>query len=168
MTVAILPTAEAHFAGLRRALDTVAREQRYLTLFQAPPQDECFAFYRDIVARGLCQYVAVADDVVGWCDILPVHGEARAHVGMLGIGLLPAARGQGIGARLLEAAIAGAWARGMRRIQLTVRSDNTRAIALYQRYGFVVEGCLRRDFCVGDETYDGIVMALLRDAAHGT
>jgi putative acetyltransferase len=36
---------------------------------------------------------------VGWCDILPVMGETRAHVGTLGIGVLPHARGTGIGTR---------------------------------------------------------------------
>ena len=31
-------------------------------------------------------------EVVGWCDILPTLGEARRHVGVLGIGVIPGAR----------------------------------------------------------------------------
>ena len=161
--VTVRPLAETDFAGLRQALDIVARERRYLTLFEAPPAEECLAFYRNSIARNLCHLVAVTDRVVGWCDVQPVMGEARAHVGVLGMGLVPEARGQGIGTRLMAAALAGAWARGLTRVQLTVRADNLSAIRLYQRFGFVVEGCLRRDFRVDDEVHDGIVMALLHE-----
>lgn len=160
---AIAPTAETHFEGLRLALDAVAREKRYLAFIQAPPVEEAFAFFRNIVANDLCQVVALQDGVVvGWCDVLPTHGEARAHVGTLGIGLVPRARRLGIGSKLMEAAIAGAWARGLSRIELTVRTDNTIAKALYERFGFTVEGIQRRAFCVDGEFFDTCSMALVR------
>jgi hypothetical protein len=34
-------------------------------------------------------------EVVGWCDILPTLGEARRHVGVLGIGVIPGASAGG-------------------------------------------------------------------------
>ena len=46
--------------------------------------DAAYAFYRDIVEHDLCHFVAlVGDEVVGWCDVLPVRGEARAHACLL-------------------------------------------------------------------------------------
>jgi putative acetyltransferase len=163
MAVSIVPTAECHLEGLYRAFDSVARERQYLTFFQAPPKDECFTFYRTNVERDLCQYVAVDEDVLGWCDILPVLGQARAHVGSLAIGIVPQARGRGIGARLMTATIEKAWSKGLERIQLAVRADNQRAKALYERLGFVVEGLLRRDFRVDGQYFDGHIMALFRE-----
>jgi len=81
MSLTIIPTTEAYFEGLRQALDTVAREKRFLVFTQAPPPEESFTFFRNIVENDLCQFIALKDDVVvGWCDILPTHGEARAHV----------------------------------------------------------------------------------------
>jgi putative acetyltransferase len=162
MSVAILPTAECHLEGLYRAFDAVARERQYLTFFEAPPKEACLSFYRDIIARDDCQFVAVDDDVVGWCDILPVLGQARGHVGILAIGIVAPARGRGIGPRLMRAAIDKAWTKGFERIQLAARADNTRAIKLYEQFGFRHEGTLRRDFRVGDQYFDGHVMALLR------
>ena len=163
MALAIVPTAESHFEGLRQVLDTVAREKRYLAFLQAPPKPEAFAFFRHIVANDLCQVVALLDGaVVGWCDVLPTHGEARAHVGTLGIGLAPHARHGGIGGQLMEAAIARAWAKGLSRIELTVRTDNTNAKALYERCGFVVEGTNRRAFLVDGAFFDTYAMALVR------
>lgn len=163
MTIAIVPPAECHFAAMRQVLDTVAREQRYLAFLRAPPVEECAAFYRNILAKDLCQLLALEDGVVvGWCDVLPTHGEARSHVGTLGIALLPRARHRGIGPRLLAAAITKAWQQGLSRIELTVRTDNANAKALYERCGFVVEGLNRRAFLVDGEYFDTYTMALLR------
>jgi ribosomal protein S18 acetylase RimI-like enzyme len=162
-SVAIVPLAEPHFDGLRRALDTVAREQRFLAFTEAPPPQDCLAFYIGIVTNGLCLFVAVeGTEVLGWCDVLPCHGQARAHVGTLGIGLLPAARQRGIGRRLMEAAIARAWALGFTRIELTVRVDNQNAKRLYKRMGFQIEGTQVRAFCVDGVYVDMLAMALLR------
>jgi ribosomal protein S18 acetylase RimI-like enzyme len=163
MSLAIVPIAEAYFEGMREVLDTVAREKRYLVFLQAPPAEEVFAFYRNILTNDLCQVTALQDDVVvGWCDVLPTHGEARAHVGTLGIALLPRARRCGIGAKLMEAAMAKAWAKGLSRIELTVRTDNTNAKVLYERFGFTVEDINRRAFLVDREFFDAYAMALIR------
>lgn len=161
-SISIVPTSESHFEGLHRALDTVAREQRYLAFLQAPPAEEAFAFYRNIVANDLCQFVALQDgSVVGWCDILPTHGEVRAHVGILGMALLPGARHLGIGAKLMRAALAKARTKGMSRIELTVRADNANAQRLYESFGFVTEGVNRRAVRVEGQFYDTLAMALV-------
>ena len=160
---AIVPTAEPYFAGLHHALDVVAREKRFLALLHAPPLAESLAFYRRIVTNDLCQFVALeGGDVVGWCDILPAVGESRAHVGHLGIGLIPRARGMGFGARLLEATLAKAFAKGITRVELTVRADNDNAKALYERFGFATEGLQHRCFLVDGRYHNAFAMALLR------
>ena len=163
MNLSIVPAAESHFEGWRKAVDIVAREKRYLAFLQAPPREQQFAFFRNIVANDLCQLLALMDDVVvGWCDILPTHGEARAHVGILGIGLVPEARHIGIGAKLIEAALAKAIEKGISRIELTVRADNANAKALYERFGFALEGVNRDAFLVDGKFYDTYSMALIR------
>jgi RimJ/RimL family protein N-acetyltransferase len=163
MCTEIVPLAQAHFEGLRGALDIVAREKRYLAFTQAPLPEHAYAFYRNILVNDHCQYVALLDQVVvGWCDILPTHGEARAHVGILGMGLVPFARGRGIGQTLMQTTLAKAWAKGLARIELTVRTDNLNAKALYERMGFNTEGLNQRAFLVDGTFYDTYSMALLR------
>lgn len=163
MSTSVLPIAEKHFVNLHRALDIVAREKKYLSFLQAPPFEEALAFYRRSIDNDLCHFVALQDaQVVGWCDILPTNGEARAHVGILGIGLVPEARGKGLGAKLMEAAIAKAWSKGLTRIELAVRADNRRAKALYERLGFKKEGKQRNAVRVDGQYYDAVAMALLR------
>lgn len=163
MNADVVPLREEHFAELRGVLDAVAREGRYLAFLQAPPAEEAYAFYRSIIEHHCPGFVALASDrVVGWCDVLPTHGESRAHVGILGIGLLPEFRGLGVGAALTRAAIDRAWEKGLTRLELTVRADNIRAKRLYDRLGFQVEGVNRRAFCVNGQYFDSFSMALLR------
>lgn len=152
-----------HFEQLRAVADQVARERRYLAMLQAKSVEECFAFYREVLANGQCHVAVHGDMVVGWCDVTPQFGETREHIGTLGVGLLADFRSQGIGRRLMEAAIELAWARGLTRIELTVREDNSRARKLYERLGFVHEGILRKSMRVDGRYYDSHAMALLRD-----
>ncbi|MBS7806892.1 GNAT family N-acetyltransferase [Variovorax sp. PCZ-1] len=71
-------------------------------------------------------------------------GLRRAHVRGLGISVAKNFQGQGVGQLLMEAALhwADNWA-GILRVELTVFADNARAIALYERHGFVHEGTMR-------------------------
>ena len=104
----------------------------------------------------------VGDEVVGWCDILRQVLPTKAHCGALGMGVLPTFRGRGVGLRLITALLDRAWAANLVRIELSVRTDNARALALYERVGFAREG-LARDAIRVDGTYHDVLrMALLR------
>jgi ribosomal protein S18 acetylase RimI-like enzyme len=164
-TVAIVPVAEHHAEGFHACLDVVARERRYLAQVEAPPLERIEAFVRESVANDAAQFMAVdGDRVVGWADILPAWAHAVAHVGSLGMGVLPAYRGRGIGRRLLGACIAKARAQGITRIELEVRADNERAIALYRALGFEQEAVKRHAMRFDGEYHDALLMSLLKDA----
>jgi L-phenylalanine/L-methionine N-acetyltransferase len=92
-----------------------------------------------------CLHEAQAEKIIGMLGLHLVQpGLRRAHVRGLGIAIDSAWQGQGIGQRLMSAAMHGAdnWA-GILRIELTVFADNKRAIALYERHGFVREGVMQ-------------------------
>ena len=160
--VEIVPITQDHIDGFHRALDFVAREGRYLAFVEGPPLENTRAFVLDHIQRGLPQFVAVsAGEVVGWCDVTPKERPIYAHGGVLGIGLLPRFRGQGIGTNLIRSTLAATRTIGLHRVELTVRQNNTRAIELYRKVGFVVEG-LQRDAVQIDGLYENTVcMALL-------
>jgi ribosomal protein S18 acetylase RimI-like enzyme len=160
--VEIVPITQDHIDGFHRALDFVAREGRYLAFVEGPPLENTRAFVLDHIQRGLPQFVAVsAGEVVGWCDVTPKERPIYAHGGVLGIGLLPQFRGQGIGTNLIRSTLAATRTIGLHRVELTVRENNTPAIELYKKVGFVVEG-FQRDAVQIDGLYENIVcMALL-------
>lgn len=162
MRYRIIPTAETYFHSLYLALDSVCREQQFLAFLQAPPRELSLDFYHSILINDYCQFLALRDEeVVGWCDILPCHGEARTHIGTLGMGLIASVRRQGLGTQLITAALDKAKSKGMTRIELIVRVDNQAALALYERFGFKIEALQPRALKLAGQYIDAYAMALL-------
>jgi RimJ/RimL family protein N-acetyltransferase len=158
----VVPLEAHHIAGFHDVLDGVARERRWLAFLEAPPPARMRRFVLDNLRLGAVHYVALEDgQVIGWCDVTPKAHAALRHSGTLGMGIAATHRGRGIGTALLGATTAGAFARGLERIELIVRADNVAAIALYRRAGFVQEGLLRRYLIVDGVACDALQMARL-------
>jgi RimJ/RimL family protein N-acetyltransferase len=158
----------ADAASFRACLDAVARERRWLALLEAPPLDELHTFFEMQRRRGMIQLVAVAGaDVVGWCDVIPKDIDGFRHAADLGMGLLPAWRGRGLGRALLEGTLARARRAGLLRVELEVYASNPVAIALYERCGFRHEGRRRRARLLDGVAEDVVEMAILFDESRG-
>lgn len=157
MTPRVVPIAEEHVEAFWAVLDSVARERRYLTVQGAPPPEEVRKFVANNIRKGHPHHVAlVAGKVVGWCDAVPYWQSSRAHTAVLGLAVLAEFRGRGIGTALLRATLERARAVGLTRIELSVRENNERVVALYERFGFVREGIQRNAIRV-----DGMYESLL-------
>jgi RimJ/RimL family protein N-acetyltransferase len=166
MSIDIVAIRADLIGSFHAVLDVVCRERIYLAFLEAPPIEATRAFVRDNIAKRHPQLVALADDqVVGWCDVTPPPRATMQHCGTLGMGLLPAWRGRGLGERLIRDTLAASRTFGLSRVELTVRHDNARALALYRKVGFEVEGRKRRAVLVDGVFYDLIAMALLFDDA---
>jgi ribosomal protein S18 acetylase RimI-like enzyme len=158
----IVPITTELATGYRSALDSVARERRYLSSLEAPPIERTLNFVASNIANGNPHFVALKDgDVVGWCDIVRDNHPWRRYTGTLGMGVIASSRGRGIGRALITAALAAAKAAQFHRVQLDVYSSNVGAIALYESVGFVLEG-RQRDAILNDDGYcDLLTMGLL-------
>jgi putative acetyltransferase len=114
---------------------------------------------------GCTGIVAVLDGrIVGTADVTRLKGRC-SHVGHIGMCVHDDFHRRGIGARLMAALVdtADNWL-NLRRLQLAVFVDNAPAIALYEKFGFVVEGT-RRDAAFRDGAFvDDYMMARVRAA----
>ena len=92
--------------------------------------------------------------LAGWLavDVLPARRARRT--GYLVLGVDAAAVGRGLGRSLLAAAEDEAAQRGLGRLELTVMTGNLRALGLYLRCGFEVEGLRRRALVRGTTVTD--------------
>ena len=164
-SITLCPIALAHAPSFHQCLDAVAREKRYLAQIEAPLLERVEGFVRESVASDAVQFVALdGDKVVGWADIFPAWAHAVQHCGNLGMGVLPGYRGKGLGRQLLQACIDKARTKGITRITLEARADNSTAIALYTRMGFVHEALKPQALRFDGVYFDAVQMRLLLPA----
>ena len=100
--------------------------------------------WKDRVSKppaGSHMLVACVEDVpVGNIGLITISNPRRRHTGHIGMGVHDDFAGRGVGELLLQAVIdiADCWLNLMR-LELSVFSDNQRAVRLYERTGFEVE-----------------------------
>jgi L-phenylalanine/L-methionine N-acetyltransferase len=86
-------------------------------------------------------FVATVNDTpIGFAGLYPCQG-SQSHSGWLSLFVHDDFHQRGIGTRMLRALLATSdLLAGLSRIQLIVFCDNTRAISLYHKFGFKIEG----------------------------
>jgi RimJ/RimL family protein N-acetyltransferase len=148
--------------ALARLFADVRTEGRWLITTPGAISEPSEAFWISelIRAEESLALVAEADgEIVGNVLISVDRGRATEHIGVLSICIAIDWRDVGIGNELVAGAQAWARERGLGKISLGVFPDNDRAIAVYERHGFVREGLRRRQYRSGDTYRDEVLMA---------
>jgi len=130
---------------------SVGDERRYLRAVRSHPDAAV------LVAEA-------GERLIGRLSISRDTHPASRHVADLGLMVDAEWRGRGVGRALLEGAVAWARAARIRKLELHVFPHNTRAIRLYEAFGFEREGYRRRHYRrTSGEDVDAILMALHLD-----
>ena len=149
--------------GFWEALASVSRERKYLLRAEPPPFERTEEFVRSSVEKNHAHYVALHSKiVVGAASIIPLTRPTMTHVGVLGMLIVAAYRGRGVGGQLLDKVITHAWNSGLKRLELEVFADNEPAIRLYKKHGYVQEGLKRYARLIDGQYQDLMVMAQVR------
>jgi ribosomal protein S18 acetylase RimI-like enzyme len=105
----------------------------------------------DIELRWRERLRSVPHNVVAYLDGVPAgmvsgnHFEEPATVELMSMWVAPLARGRGLGDALIQDVVRWTKAQHAVRVVLAVRRENTHAIRLYARNGFVIKGRNRDD-----------------------
>lgn len=91
------------------------------------------------------------------------HQGRRSHAASIGMGIHDDFTGKGIGSALMQALVdtADNWL-DIKRLELTVYTDNPVALALYRKFGFEQEGLLKAFGFRAGEYVDAYTMARVR------
>jgi ribosomal protein S18 acetylase RimI-like enzyme len=149
------------------ALDVVSRERMYIEMTEAPTLEQLQTFQTRMIALRMPVFYAVENErVLGWADISSAGNPRLSHRGFLGMGLLPEARGQGLGERLLAQALKHAREEtALEKVELLVFTSNIAAIGLYRKFGFEDIGVIRHFRKLDNIYFDCLEMELfLREA----
>ena len=111
--------------------------------------------------------VACVDgEVVGHLKLRTFPNSPRQkHVGSIGMSVHDQWQGKGVGTALMEAAVdfADQWL-NLSRLALSVCTDNEPAIRLYKKFGFEIEGTMRREVFRDGRFIDVYLMARLKES----
>lgn len=119
------------------------RVHRGETRFYADPGfpdercDELYALWIERSAAGWADQVFVAEadaEVAGYVSCHADEERGRGSIGLIGVG--EAARGRGLGASLVNAAVAWSRERGLPAVSVVTQGRNVQAQRLFQRCGF--------------------------------
>ena len=140
--------AEGRWIGSELPLDQAGHRQRFVDLL-ADRENPAAAFVAEADGRHVGQ--------------LLVH--TRSGIGEISMAVDAGWRGRGVGTALMAAAVDWARQHGVHKLALQVWPHNVAARGLYQRFGFVEEGHLRRHYRRRNgELWDAIVMGLVLDS----
>ena len=123
---------------------------------------------RSIAARprGIVLLADDDGDVVGYVEARGGHFRRNAHRSHVVIGVRASHAGRGIGRRLLEELERWAADQGVLRLELTVMASNERAIGLYRKVGYEVEGTRFAAMLIEGELVDELWMAKIISPDH--
>lgn len=156
-------------AGMLAYVDAISGESDFLTFgpgeFGVSLADEAdFLERSQVSANRLCIVATISGEIVGSLTFQGGTRPRTRHTGEMGLSVKQAFWSMEIGTTLLDAFIG--WAREgstIRKINLRVRIDNARAIRIYERKGFVLEGTVSRDIFLGGRFFDCHYMGLILD-----
>lgn len=153
----------AQFLELRRRLFA---ETAYLLWepaeFTAATEDER-RFIRRLSGQVNSRLLVAASgpSLVGFLAAMGGERNRLRHSALLALGVVKALWSKGIGSRMLTEIIAWAPSAGLKRLELTVHTTNDRAIALYRRHGFAVEGTRKCSLLVDGQYVDEHLMSFI-------
>lgn len=127
---------------------TVKKEKEFLQNIQNSILEKMF----------LCE---IENKIVGICSIEGVNKIRIKHRVDLAITVLKNYWGNKIGEKLIDYAIEYCKSNSIKKIELTVRIDNERALKLYKKFGFEIEGEIKKFIYFGGNYYNCYFMGLL-------
>ncbi len=108
--------------------------------------------------RNLFLVAVIQDQIVGFSRCEGIYLKRFSHKVEFGVGVLKDFWGHGIGKNLLKESVSWADSNGIKKIILNVLETNEKAIKLYKRFGFEIEGILKNDKILSDSKYYHTIM----------
>ncbi len=112
-------------------------------LYELMPSDAFEPIFESLLLQDIVYIFSVDGRDVGMFKLIPLLHRSD-HINYLGgVAIAPSEAGKGHGSAMIKAIIDLGQQSGLKRIELSTATTNTKAIKLYEKHGFVFEGILR-------------------------
>jgi len=159
MQFQITPAAWKDFVELLRVQRRITHETEHLAVTRKDPKNSTlYALAKAILHRKRLHTFVAKDggSIVGYITVISGKFLKVRGTAYIVMGVLASHRGRGIGTELLACAEQFARAGGVHRMELEVFENNTNAVRLYEKFGFVAEG-RRREAIKTPEGYEDVI-----------
>lgn len=126
-------------------VEDIADQRRVISLYLSDP-------------RRIFLVAEYNNQIIGVITLSGSNKRRVMHKGELGITVRKQFWAKGVGSALMEECLKLAKQKGFKKIQLEVMSNNDRAMGLYRKFGFEVEGVKKKAVFVDGEYIDLVMM----------
>lgn len=103
----------------------------------------------------------IDNKLVGFTLLVRGQVNRTKHSGYIVLGILASQSGKNYGSKLISTIEKWATNQDIKRLELTVLSHNFRAVKLYEKCGFMIEGTKRNSMLIKNKLYDEYYMGKL-------
>jgi RimJ/RimL family protein N-acetyltransferase len=169
MSIAIRHATETDAASLLELRRTLFAETDFMLWepqeFAATVEDERkFIAWLSSKSNSLLLVAGDGTRLIGFLGATGGERNRTKHSALVFLGVRSEYWSRGIASALLKETIAWVSGVGLVRLELTVHTTNDRAIALYKRFGFQIEGTRQASLLIAGEYRDEYLMSRVTEA----
>ena len=134
----------------------------YLT-YDPMSKEDFLSIFRELLTTRTLYVVQEGEETIATYRLVPYTARQQHTVHLGGFTIKNGFQGRGIGAKIISEIKEHCEKENKIRIELTVDVDNMRAINLYKKMGFEIEGTVRKSYRLSrtNQFYDEYLMAVL-------
>ena len=161
------PQDAAELLALRRKLFAESNTMLWEPQEFVATEDDERKLIEQLTSAKNCTYLVASIDlgIVGLLFATGSPVNRLRHSTTLALGVAREHQGRGIATRLVQTALGWSQQVGLRRVELTVHKDHLRAIGVYLRCGFQMEGVRRSSLLVDGRYVDEYLMSVVHSDA---
>jgi RimJ/RimL family protein N-acetyltransferase len=163
MQLTIRPAAVGDAEGIVAYLNQIGGESDNLTYGEnefrfTVEQERLFLLNLQDKKTSVLLLGLLGEEIVSIGNIMGEEKARLAHNASLGISVAKAYWHQGIGTLMMQELVRFAEAVGIRNLFLKVRSDNTHAVRLYEKFGFTTIALIPEEMLINGKYCDNLLM----------
>lgn len=122
--------------------------------------EKIFKNIKAVISNGDTCYVAVVNDkIIGYIIAIREKFIRTRHIANIVIGILEEYCNKGIGYNLFQEVFSWAKMNNIIKLELSVITENKRAVKLYTKLGFAIEGTRKKSTFINGKYFDDFYMA---------
>jgi RimJ/RimL family protein N-acetyltransferase len=159
-TIILRPVDENDAQDIIKHVETIVKAGRYLQKEEPRTLEEEIKFILETRLKGN-MYTAVErkGKVVGIARVLKGELEMKKHTGIFRTWIHPDSQGLGIGKQVMNYTLRWGRTNNLHKLWLTVFSGNEKAVLVYEKSGFIIEGRQKNQAIIDGKFEDEVFMA---------